>query len=70
MAKRVILDVVKVIAGIAGLVFLFMPLSTPAEVLLCVGSLSILLICVVVSHNLDDEHTGYWPRKPTKSRQS
>jgi hypothetical protein len=40
VAKRLILDVLKVIAGIAGVVFWFMPLSTLTEVLLCVGSLN------------------------------
>jgi hypothetical protein len=52
------------IAGIAAVVFWFMPLGTATQVLLCVGSLAIAAIFWGLSNRLDDENTGYWPIKP------
>jgi hypothetical protein len=67
MVKRIVVKIVNVIAGIGILVFWFMPLSTFTQILLCVGSFAIAIICIVVSKNLDDSDpgSGYWPRKPT-----
>lgn len=62
--KKQVLKVINVVAGIAAVVFFFMPLRTFTQVLLCVGSLAIALICFAVSGSLDDENTGYWPNKP------
>jgi hypothetical protein len=62
--------VVKGIAGIAAVVFIFCPLSTGTQILAFVGSIVVFLICHSVLTNLDedylDEHTknGYWPPKP------
>jgi hypothetical protein len=64
MAKRYFLKPISVVAGIAAVVFFFMPLRTFTQVLLCSGSLAIALICAAVSGSLNDEHTGYWPDKP------
>lgn len=66
--KRIALNVVKVIAGLAAVVFWFCPLSTWNQVLLCVGSIAVLLICFLVSGELDDRNTGYWPPEATGSR--
>lgn len=62
--KKHVLKVINVLAGIAALVFFFMPLRTVTQVLLCVGFLAIALICFAVSGSLDNENTGYWPNKP------
>jgi hypothetical protein len=64
MAKHILVKPIGVVAGIAAVVFLFMPPHTFAEVLLFFGSLTIALICAVVSGSLNNENTGYWPNKP------
>ena len=64
MAKRYFLKPISVVAGIAAVVFFFMPLRTFTQVLLCSGSLAIALICAAVAGSLHDENTGYWPDKP------
>ena len=69
--KRIVVTVVKSIAGIAAVVFIFCSLSTGTQVLAFVGSIVVFLICHSVLINLDenyiDEHMkdGYWPPKPT-----
>ena len=68
--KRIVVTVVRVVAGIAAVVFIFCPLSTGAQILAFVGSIVVFLICHSVLSNLDenyiDEHikNGYWPPKP------
>jgi hypothetical protein len=68
--KRLVTTVVKGIAGIAAVVFIFCPLSTGTQILAFVGSIVVFLICHSVLTNLDegylDEHikNGYWPPKP------
>jgi hypothetical protein len=68
--KRVVVTVVKGMAGIAAVVFILCPLSTGTQVLLFGGSIVVLLICHFVLSDLDehyiDEHMkdGYWPQKP------
>ena len=70
MRKRITLKMVKVAAAIAALMFWFCPLSTGIQVLIFVGSIIVLLICVIVSSDLDDDNdTGYWPPKPSESRE-
>lgn len=64
MVKHFVLNVTKVAAGIAGVVFWLMPLRTGTQVILCFGSFAIMLICAVVASHLNDENTGYWPNKP------
>jgi len=62
--------IVKGIAGIAAVVFIFCPLSTGTQVLAFAGSIVVFLICHSLLTNLDenyiDEHikNGYWPPKP------
>ena len=62
------MKVVKVVAGIAALVFLFVPLATWTQIVLFIVSIAVFAICTVVSKNLDDtdddKNTGYWPNKP------
>jgi hypothetical protein len=68
MVKRMILKVVSVTGGIAGAIFLFMPLGTFTQLLLCVGSLAVAFVCFAILRSLDDENTGdsgYWPNKPS-----
>ena len=68
--KRIVVTVVKGIAGIAAVVFIFCPLSTGTQSLAFVVSIVVFLICHSVLTNLDetyiDEHmkNGYWPPKP------
>ncbi len=64
MAKRIVLNVVKGIAGIAAVVFWLMPLRTGTQVLLFAGSIVVMIICVAISNGLDDKATGYWPKDP------
>ena len=68
MAKRFVLNVVKVVAVIAAMVFWFMPLATGTQVLLFAGSIVVLLICLAASGNLGDSNTGYWPQNPAESQ--
>jgi len=67
MGKRVVLNVVKTIAVIAGAVFWFCPLSTATQVLLFVASIVVLLICFGISSGLDESNSGYWPLKSYQS---
>lgn len=68
--KRVVVTVVKGMAGIAAVVFILCPLSRGTQVLAFVGSIVVLLICHFVLSDLDknyiDEHMkdGYWPTRP------
>ena len=68
MAKRFVLNVVKVVAVIAAMVFWFMPLATGTQVLLFAGSVVVLLICLAASGSLDDSNTAYWPQNPAESQ--
>ena len=58
MGKRIGLKVVRVLAGIAAVVFLFVHLATWTQVLLFIGSIVVLLICTVAIKSLDD-HVSY-----------
>jgi membrane protein implicated in regulation of membrane protease activity len=62
------LKVVKVAAGIAALVFWFVPLATWTKIVLFIVSIAVFAICTVVLKNLDDTDDGknadYWPNKP------
>jgi hypothetical protein len=62
--KRAIINILRAAAGIAGVVFLVMPLRTFTMVLGCVASFMVMIICSIVAGNLDDENTGFWPKKP------
>ena len=58
----------KVVAGIAALVFVFARFTTTTGVLLFVGSIVVLLACFGLLKLLegDDENTGYWPPDPKR----
>jgi uncharacterized membrane protein HdeD (DUF308 family) len=60
--KRFVLNALRIVAVIAGIAFWFTPLRTSAQLLICVGSLLVLIICSIISNSMDDEKTGYWPK--------
>jgi hypothetical protein len=68
--KRIVVIVVRAVAGIAGVVFLVCPLGTWTLVAAFGSSVAVFLICQVVLGSLDetfadkDTPTGYWPPKP------
>ena len=63
--KRILLNIVKAIAGLAAVVFWFSPLGTATQLLIFLASIAVMLICFAVSSTLDDQaNTGYWPDKP------
>ena len=66
MPKRLIRGVIKVVAGIAVVVFILARFTTTTGLLLFVGSIVVLLVCLGVLKLLegDDENTGYWPHDP------
>jgi membrane protein implicated in regulation of membrane protease activity len=70
MRKRIGLKVVKVVAIIAAVVFLLVPLATWTQVLLFIVSIVVLLIFSAATKNLDDtsddKDASYWPNKPNK----
>jgi hypothetical protein len=66
-AKRMALNIIKVIAGVAAVVFWLVPLRTGTQFLLFVASIVVMLICFGLSSNLDDSNTGYWPENPEDS---
>jgi hypothetical protein len=66
-AKKVALNIIKVIAGIAAVVFWLVPLRTGTQFLLFVASMVVMLICFAISGNLDDSNPGYWPSNPEDS---
>ena len=65
MIKRTIRSAIKVAATIAALVFVFVPTHAFNQLLLFLGSMVVLLICLLLWLLLfGDENTGYWPDKP------
>ncbi len=66
MPKELIRGIIKVVAGIAAVVFILARFTTNTEVLLFVGSIVVLLVCFGLLKLLegDDQNTGYWPRDP------
>jgi len=68
--KRIVVIVVRGVAGIAGVVFLLCPLSTWTLVLAFCISVAVFPVCQLVLGSLDetfedkDTPTGYWPPKP------
>jgi hypothetical protein len=64
MTKRVFVKPLRIVAGIAFVVFFFMPLGAFPQVVLCAGSLLVALICSAVSGYLDEQNTGCEPDKP------
>ena len=64
MAKRIVLTVTKVVAGVAAVVFWFAPVSRVLGMFLFIVAIIVLLICFVITTKLDEKHNGYWPDKP------
>lgn len=65
MAKRIIRSAIKVVAAIAALVFAIAPTHEFNQLLFFVGSMVVLLICLLLWLLLfGDKDTGYWPDKP------
>jgi len=66
--KELIRAIIKVVAGIAGVVFILARFTTTTGVLLFVGSIVVLLACFGLLKLLedDDENTGYWPPDPKR----
>jgi hypothetical protein len=60
--KRFALNALKVVAVIAGIAFWFTSLRTSAQLLMCVGSFLVLIICSIITNGMDDGNTGYWPK--------
>jgi len=65
MAKRIIRSAIKVVAAIAGAVFLACPVREFNQLLLFIGSMAVLLVCLLLWLLLfGNEQTGWWPDKP------
>jgi hypothetical protein len=69
-AKRLVVNFVRVIAGIAVVIAAFCPFGSWTQILTFMGSIVVLLICHLALVNLDDSYVakmshGYWPPKPT-----
>ena len=64
------MTVIRGIAALAVVVFVFCPLSTVTQILVFVASIVVFLICHSVLTDLDEAYadkygpTGYWPSKP------
>ena len=59
--KRLAIRLLKVISGIAGLLFLFLPGHSTSQLLALGVCAVVFFISLAVAGNLDDENTGYWP---------
>ncbi len=61
--KQLIRGVIKLVAGIAAIVFILARMTTNTGLILFVGSIVVLLVCFGLLKLLegDDENTGYWP---------
>jgi len=67
--KRAILNVLKVVAAIAAVVAIFVPLGTFNQVLIFFCSIAVGVACLLASSELDDDDPGsltFWPPKPGK----
>jgi len=64
--KEGLASLLKVVAGIAGLVFLLAPI-TGMGILVSVIALVVAIIAGVTSSHLsdDDSQSGYWPKGPS-----
>lgn len=68
LAKRILVVVLKGIAGIAAIVAIFCPLGSFIQIFLFAASAAVALICYVALTNLDATHVeeyggdGYWPK--------
>lgn len=68
LAKRILIVVLKGIAGIAAIVSILCPLGSFTQIFLFAASAAVALICYVALTNLDATHIeeyggdGYWPK--------
>ena len=68
LAKRILVVVLKCIAGIAAIVAIFCPLGSFTQIFLFAASAAVALICYVALTNLDASHVEeygrdvYWPK--------
>jgi hypothetical protein len=68
LAKRILVVVLKGIAGIAAIVAIFCPLGSFIQIFLFAASAAVALICYVALTNLDATHVeeyggdSYWPK--------
>jgi len=68
LARRILVVVLKGIAGIAAVVAIFCPLGSFTQIFLFATSAAVALICYVALTNLDANHIeeygkdGYWPK--------
>jgi hypothetical protein len=68
LAKRILIVVLKGIAGIAAIIAIFCPLGSFTQIFLFAASAAVALICYVALTNLDATHIeeygedGYWPK--------
>jgi len=63
-AKRIVLSVTKIVAGIAALVFLLAPVSSVVGIILFIVAIAVLILCFAVGSSLHEKKTGYWPDEP------
>jgi hypothetical protein len=67
-ARRILVVILKAIAGIAGVVAIFCPLGSFTQIFLFAASVAVALICYFVLTNLDATYieeygkVGYWPK--------
>lgn len=69
MLKRAILNVLKLLAGIAAVVAIFVPLGTFNQVLIFFVSIGVGIVCFIASSELEDDKPGslsFWPPKSSK----
>ena len=65
MAKHIIRTAIKVVAAIAAVVLFLIPTGPFHGLILFVGSIVVLLVCLLLWLLLDGtENTGFWPRDP------
>lgn len=74
--KRMVVTVIKYLAGLSAVVFWFCPLRTGTQVLVFVASIAVLLVCHFALASMDEtyanKNAGYWPKpldwgEPSKS---
>ncbi len=67
MAKRILRPIVKVVAGFAGVVFLFDNHLSGTAGLILLASIGVLTFCGIVWMIFlreDEDGSGYWPSDP------
>jgi lipopolysaccharide export LptBFGC system permease protein LptF len=67
MAKRILRWVVKAVATVAGLVFVFDNRVSGTAGTVLLGSIAVLFVCMLLWLIFGlGEHTGFWPKRPAK----